>query len=50
MILSLITKKGTKMSKKGFFDTIEENIIAVGIIIMVIMETANAALKLFFPG
>ena len=38
------------MNKKGFFDTIEENIIAVGIILMVIMETANAILKLVFPA
>lgn len=38
------------MSKKGFFDTIEENIIAVGIIIMVAMETANAVCKLIFPA
>lgn len=38
------------MSKKVFFETIEENIIAVGIIIMVVMETANALCKLVFPA
>lgn len=36
--------------KKGFFDVIEENVIAVGIIIMVLMETLNTICNFCFPA
>ncbi|MDO4340281.1 MAG: TRAP transporter small permease subunit [Eubacteriales bacterium] len=38
------------MNKKRILEEIEENIIAVGIIIMVIMETMNAICDLFFKA
>ncbi len=38
------------MGKTSLFDGIEENVIAVGIIIMVVMETANALCKIFLPA
>lgn len=38
------------MNKKGIFEDLEENIIVVGIIIMVAMETLNAVCNLFFKA
>lgn len=38
------------MEKKGFFDVLEENVIAVGIIIMVLMETLNTIFKFLVPS
>lgn len=38
------------MGKNDFFDKLEENVIAVGIIIMVIMETLNVICSKFLPS
>lgn len=38
------------MSKKSFLNELEENVIAVGIIIMVIMEVLNVACRLINPA
>lgn len=43
--------KGEKVMKKNnFFDKLEENVIAVGIIIMVVMETLNVLFRIFVPS
>lgn len=36
--------------KKGWFDGLEENVIAVGIIVMVLMETMNIICKFLLPA